>query len=66
MYGIKNKTKNDLHFSIYDYENAYDIINETMQMHIPIDMTGNDILKTPHYLHGDLNTNSQDKTFTIN
>ena len=41
-----------------------------MQMHIPIDMNGNDILKlklkTPHYLRGDLNTNAQDKTFTIN
>ena len=66
IYGIKNETKNDLDFSIYDHENAYDIINETMQMHIPIDMNGNDILKTPHYLHGDLNTNAQDKTFTIN
>ena len=35
-------------------------------MHIPIDMNGNDILNTSHYLHGDLNTNAQDKTFTIN
>ena len=65
IYGIKNEAKNDLDFSIYDYYKSYDIINETMQMHIPIDMNGNDILKTPH-LHGDLNTNAQDKTFTIN
>ena len=97
IYGIKNASKSDLDFTIYDYEKAYeiinnklevhipidmngnkllglppdlnkpyDIINETMQMHIPINMNGNDILKTSHYLYGNLNTNAQDKTFTIN
>ena len=66
IHGTKNEAKNDLDFSIYDYYKSYDIINETMQMHIPIDMNGNDILKTTHYLHGYLNTNTQDKTFTIN
>ena len=66
IHGTKNEAKNDLDFSIYDYYKSYDIINETMQMHIPIDMKGNDILKTTHYLHGYLNNNTQDKTFTIN
>ena len=31
-----------------------------------IDMNGNDILKTSHYLHGYLITNLSDKTFTVN
>ena len=66
IHGTKNEAKNDLDFSIYDYYKSYDIINETTQMHIPIDMNGNDILKTTHYLHGYLNTNTQGKTFTIN
>ena len=35
-------------------------------MHMPIDMNGNDILKTSHYLHGYLITNLSDKTFIIN
>ena len=33
---------------------------------MPIDMNGLDILRTSHYLHGYLNTNAQDKTFSIN
>ena len=31
-----------------------------------IDMTGNDILKPSHYLHGYLITDLSDKTFIIN
>ena len=66
IYGIKGEAKNDLDFTIYDYEKAYEVVNNQFSLHVPIDMNGNDILKTPHYLHGDLNTNAQDKTFTIN
>ena len=66
IYGIKDQAKNDLDFTIYDYEKAYEVVNNQFQMHVPINMNGNDILKTTHYLHGDLNTNAQDKTFTIN
>ena len=96
-YGIKGEAKNDLDFTIYDYEKAYkivnnklevhipidmngnellglppdlnkpyDVINDKLTLHIPVDMNGNDILKTSHYLHGYLDTNAQDKTFTIN
>ena len=66
IYGIKGEAKNDLDLTIYDYEKAYEFVNNQFQMHVPINMNGNDILKTTHYLHGDLNTNAQDKTFTIN
>ena len=52
--------------SIYDYNKSYEIVSETMKMHIPIDMNGFDILKTSHYLHGYLITNLSDKTFIIN
>ena len=51
-YGIKNALKNDLDMTIYDYNKPYEIVNETMKMHIPIDTNGFDILKTSHYLHG--------------
>ena len=66
IYGIKGEAKNDLDLTIYDYEKAYEVVNNQFQMHVPINMNGNDILKPTHYLHGDLNTNAQDKTFTIN
>ena len=53
--------------SIYDWEKAYEISSdEKFTMHMPIDMNGNDILKTSHYLHGYLITNLSDKTFIIN
>ena len=66
IYGIKDEAKSDLDMTIYDYEKAYEVANNEFQLHVPINMNGNDILKTTHYLHGDLNTNAQDKTFTIN
>ena len=66
IYGIKNEAKNDLDFSIYDYEKAYEISsNERFTMHMPIDMNGH-TLHTSHFLHGYLNTNSNVKSFTIN
>ena len=53
--------------SIYDWEKNYELSSdEKFTMHMPIDMNGNDILNISHYLHGYLNTNSSDKTFTIN
>ena len=53
--------------SIYDWEKAYEISSdEKFTMHMPIDMNGNDILKTSHYLHGYLITNLSNKTFIIN
>ena len=52
--------------SIYDFDKSYEIVNETMKKHIPLDMNGFDSLKTSHYLHGYLITNLSDKTFIIN
>ena len=67
LYGIKNEFLHNLDQSIYDWEKAYEISSdEKFTMHMPIDMNGLDILKTSHYLNGYLNTNEQDKTFTIN
>ena len=66
-YGIKNAALYNLDISIYDWEKAYEISSdEKFTMHMPIDMNGNDILKTSHYLHGYLITNLSDKTFIIN
>ena len=46
-YGIKNAALNNLDISIYDWEKAYEISSdEKFTMHMPIDMNGNDILKT--------------------
>ena len=48
-------------------EKAYEILSdEKFAMHMQIDMTGNDILKPSHYLHGYLITDLSDKTFIIN
>ena len=47
IYGIKNATKNDLDFTIYDYEKAYEIVNNKLEVHIPIDMNGNELLCLP-------------------
>ena len=66
-YGIKNAGLNDLDMSIYDWEKAYEISSqEKFTIHTPIDMNGNNILKTSHYLNGYLITNLSDKTFIIN
>ena len=47
--GIKNAELNNLDMSIYDYEKAFEITsNERFTIHMPIDMNGNDILKTSH------------------
>ena len=43
IYGIKGEAKNDLDFTIYDYEKAYEVVNNQFQMHVPINMNGNDI-----------------------
>ena len=47
IYGIKNTAKSDLDFTIYDYEKAYEIINNKLEVHIPIDMNGNELLGLP-------------------
>ena len=49
IYGIKGEAKNNLDFTIYDYEKAYEVVNDQFQMHVPIDMNGNEItnLKPP-------------------
>ena len=49
IYGIKNEAKNDTDFSIYDYENAYEITNNEFLLHIPVVMNNKDLngLQTP-------------------
>ena len=49
IYGIKGEAKNNLDFTIYDYEKAYEVVNDQFQMHVPIDMNNNKItnLKPP-------------------
>ena len=65
-YGIKNAALNYLDMSIYDREKAYEITyDEKFTMHTPIDMNGNDISKTSHYLHGYLITNILKNTTTL-
>ena len=43
IYGIKGEAKNNLDFTIYDYEKAYEVANNQFQMHVPIDMNNNKI-----------------------
>ena len=43
IYGIKDESKRDLDFTIYDYEKAYEVVNDQLQMHLPIDMNNNKI-----------------------
>ena len=57
IYGIKGESKNNLDFTIYDYEKAYEVVNDQFQMHVPIDMNGNKILGLfnkilPSYAYG--------------
>ena len=49
IYGIKGEAKSDLDMTIYDYEKAYEVANNQFQLHVPIDMNGNEItnLKPP-------------------
>ena len=67
IYGIENDALHDLDHSIYDWEKAYEVSSdEKFTMHMSIDMNGFDILKTSHFLHSYLNTNSPEKTFIVN
>ena len=43
IYGIKGEAKNDLDMTIYDYEKAYEVVNNAFQMHVPINMNDNKI-----------------------
>ena len=49
IYGIKGEAKNNLDFTIYDYEKAYEVVNDQFQMHVPVDMNNHKItnLKLP-------------------
>ena len=49
VYGIKGEAKSDLDMTIYDYEKAYEVANNKFELHVPIDMNGNEItnLKPP-------------------
>ena len=49
IYGIKDEAKSDLDMTIYDYEKAYEVANNKFELHVPIDMNGNEItnLKPP-------------------
>ena len=49
IYGIKGEAKSDLDMTIYDYEKAYEVANNKFELHVPIDMNGNEItnLKPP-------------------
>ena len=47
IYGIKGEAKNDIDFTIYDYEKAYEVSNNNLQIHIPINMNNNRIRGLP-------------------
>ena len=47
IYGIKGEAKNDLDMSIFDYEKAYEVSNNNLQIHIPINMNNNGIKGLP-------------------
>ena len=47
IYGIKGEAKSDLDMSIYDYEKAYEVANNYLQIHIPINMNNNGIRGLP-------------------
>ena len=48
IYGIKDEAKNDLDFTIYDYEKAYEVANNQFQLHVSIDMNNNKITNLPN------------------
>ena len=43
IYGIKGEAKNNLDFTIYDYEKAYEVANNQFQLHVPLNLNGNKI-----------------------
>ena len=47
IYGIKDEAKNDIYFTIYDYEKGYEVSNNNLQIHIPINMNNNGIMGLP-------------------
>ena len=47
IYGIKGEAKNDIDFTIYDYEKAYEVVNNEFLLHVPIDINNNNILNLP-------------------
>ena len=47
IYGIKDEAKSDLDMTIYDYEKAYEVANNKLQIHIPINMNNNGINGLP-------------------
>ena len=55
--GIKGEAKNNLDFTIYDYEKAYEVANNQFQLHVPLNLNGNKILGLlnkilPSYAYG--------------
>ena len=57
IYGIKGEAKNNLDFTIYDYEKAYEVANNQFQLHVPLNLNGNKILGLlnkilPSYAYG--------------
>ena len=70
IYGIKGESKNNLDFTIYDYEKAYEVVNDQFQMHVPIDINGNKILGLfnkilPSYAYGTTSESSLGCDFNI-
>ena len=43
IYGIKGEAKSDLDMTIYDYEKAYEVVDNKFQMHVPVDMNNHKI-----------------------
>ena len=43
IYGIKGEAKSDLDKTIYDYEKAYEVVDNKFQMHVPVDMNNHKI-----------------------
>ena len=44
IYGIKGEAKSDLDMTIYDYEKAYEVTKNELQMHVSINMNNNKII----------------------
>ena len=44
IYGIKGEAKSDLDMTIYDYEKAYEVVNNEFQLHVPVDMNNQKII----------------------
>ena len=74
IYGIKDEAKSDLDMTIYDYEKAYEVVNNVFQMHIPMNMNNNKVLGLsssisdkilPSYMWGDTSTSDRKCDFLI-